>query len=269
MGYRDEVNEIRLRVSGEFLRGHGIEIGAGSFPQSVPDGVTREFFDILSHSAVAERFGTEDIPPTRQMSEFSARFPAGADFIIAHQVLEHAPDPIGQLIVWHSMLKDDGVMVLSLPYNGTCPDKERPMAPIEHLVMDYLLHRDHLSFESREHIYSFVMGWNDEGVFKGRSKKEVAELAHWSANRDFNDLHWHTFDEALGEQTVQCAALFSGRTARFQNRASPNSENKTLGDLIYLYSLEREITRCEVSERLIGLRALLANAATQLALITS
>lgn len=240
MDWREQVNDIRYRASAPFLRGRGIEIGAGAFPQRIPETVEREFFDIRGRDELREQFASDDVPAqVYRMEEFSARFPSGADFIIAHQVLEHAPDPIGQLIAWHGMLKSDGVMVISLPYAGTCGDRARAMAPIEHLLLDYLLNRDHLAFESREHVYSFVMGWNEEGVFQGRSKKEVAELAHWSANREFNDLHWHTFDERLSEEVIRCAAIFADKRVHLMLLSHPQSagELPTMGDVILIYRL--------------------------------
>lgn len=239
-----KIDCIRSIVSGPFLSGHGVEIGAGAYPQPVPDGVVRECFDVRSAEELAVLFGVskKSVPVVYPLEELRGRFPRNADFLIAHNVLEHSANPIRQLIEWHGVVKDSGVVVLSLPDRDSCPDKGRPIASLEHLVMDYVLDRTGDDFESREHIYSFMVGWNDFGAFEGKSKQEFAHMAHANANAERNDLHWHAFDRELGEKVILAAALFGNKSVSFERIAHPagNEECKTLGDIIFVYKLHEK-----------------------------
>jgi len=205
--------DIRVRICSPFIHGRGIEIGAGPHPQSLPDGATCEYFDKRDNQELDEYFADDTgesiklkVYPLEKISE---RFPNHADFLIAHNVLEHSSNPIRTLIDWHNYVKDNGTVILSIPYNECCPDKGRNPAPFEHILFDYLLDRNDLSYESKEHIYSYIMGWIDEGGFKGKDKFEVASHSHQCARSEINDLHWHVYTEDILQKMIQFSALCS------------------------------------------------------------
>lgn len=248
-----KIDYIRLSVSEPFLGGRGVEIGAGAYPQPVPSAVVRDCFDVRSREELAVLFGISinSVPAVYPLEELRDRFPQNADFLIAHNVLEHSANPIRQLIEWHEVLKDSGVVVLSLPDCESCPDKGRPIASLEHLVVDYALDRNGNEFESREHVYSFMVGWNDFGAFEGKSKQEFAQMAHANANAERNDLHWHAFDRELGEKLILAAALFGNKSVSIERIAHPAGEGecKTLGDIIFVYTLHEKSLAMEPYSR--------------------
>jgi hypothetical protein len=169
------------------------------------------------------------------------RFPDKADFLIAHHVLEHISDPIRALIEWNSYVKDGGVVIVSVPDAYYCPDRGRLIPPFEHVLLDYLLERDDDSFESREHIYSFVMGWIDDGFAKDMNKFDIAKKAHECAKAQKNDLHWHTYNDNLLRKIIVTAALFAGQSIRIEATATPYSEEKerrTTNEIIYVYRID-------------------------------
>ncbi|MGE3170980.1 MAG: class I SAM-dependent methyltransferase [Planctomycetota bacterium] len=236
------IHGVRLAVSRTWLRGQGLEIGAGPDPQPLPDGCTCRYYDLRTPDELRALFGRDaaSMHDVRPIATAAADFPAGADFVIAHNVLEHCADPIGALQGWHDLLRDDGVVVLSLPDMAHCPDRLRAVATLEHLLLDHLLQRDERAFESREHLFSFVNGWNDAGAFAGKSKDEVARMAHGCATAaEQNDCHWHAFDEALGRRLIAATARLRGRRVEFLNVAAPQraGAQKTTCDLIYVYRL--------------------------------
>src|SRR3954468_769618 len=106
---------IRRNFAADLIAGRGVEIGAGAYPQALPPGATAAQYDLRDAAELKALFGTETIP-VRPMAELRSDFPAGADFLIAHNVLEHAPDPIGQLIRWNACVRDGGVVLISLPH---------------------------------------------------------------------------------------------------------------------------------------------------------
>lgn len=162
-----ERDGARLRTSAAFLHGRGIELGAGMSPQPLPADVACELFDLREPEEIARLEGltrgdglrTEDVPRSRSIDEIARRFPDGADFVIAHNVLEHCAEPIGTVHAWSAHLRPGGVLVLSVPDVDHCPDAGRLVPDLEHLLADHLLGRDGDSFESREHAYSCAVGW--------------------------------------------------------------------------------------------------------------
>ena len=232
--------DIRFEISRQFLKGKGIEIGAGASPQRLPDGVVCEYFDKRNADELSGLFNISknDLKQVYSLGEFWKRFPDGADFLIAHQVLEHTPNPILTLVEWNNYLKDGGVVVISVPDSESLPDKDRLIPPFEHVLSDFILGRSDNSFESREHIYSFLMGWLDNGWLKAQDKYALAWAAHNSAKAKSNDLHWHALDTELFEKIIRVSAFFANRTIVIEDMARPDSiETRTKGDIVYVYRL--------------------------------
>lgn len=143
------------------------------------------------------------------MEDIAVFFPQGADFLIAHHVLEHVVDPINTLVTWFSYVKDDGLVIISISDKNHCDPKKRLLAPIEHFVLDYLLAKDEDSFESREHIYSFLLGWSDL-IHLELERRAYIQYCLNEATRSDHDLHWHALDRQVVEQIIHVAGLFSG-----------------------------------------------------------
>ena len=232
-------DRVRQRISEPFLEDVGIELGAGLYPQPLPDGVRAELFELRDPGEVARLFGTnaESVPRFSALEEIETRFPDGANFLIAHNVLEHCADPIGTLIAWSRYVRDGGILVLSVPCGEYCPDKGRLVPTIGHVVLDYLLTRDADSFESREHAYSCTAGWmNTWEDWIGIPNEEVARRAHEKAHMHGLDVHWHTFTPELFDQVLQAAARFAERPLHLVEWGTPYLEGdaQTRGDIIGL-----------------------------------
>lgn len=236
-----EIDAIRYKISRPYLKGLGIEIGPGSHPQTVDEEVTRICFDIRSRALLAEYVGNdaESVPVVYPMDDIPKMFPKGADFVIAHNVLEHSANPILELIRWHDYLRNGGVMVISMPHYSYCEDRDRVLPSYQHVLFDYLFDRDSCVFESREHIYSFMLGWSAVEASANMSKKDFVFDALENAKRDNNDLHWHALDEPLMQFIIGCSCIFSGIGISFECIASPDkaSQNVTKGDVIFIYKL--------------------------------
>lgn len=237
-----DTSEHRFVISAPFLRGHGLEIGPGASPQRLPAGVVCEYFDKRTESELAELFGIDrsGLNGVLPIDKIGERFPEGADFLIAHHVLEHCSNPIRTLLEWQSYLKNGGILVVSVPDAKRCPDSGRLVPPIEHLVEDYILDRDDDSYESREHIYSFVMGWIDDGFAKDRDKFEIARITRECAKAKKNDLHWHAFNSDLLIRTIAASARVSGNQIVVKAFASPDLDHcQTELDVICVCKVSR------------------------------
>ena len=238
--------DIRYRMAEPFLSGRGIEIGAGVNPQRLPKGVTCEYFDKRNDGELLKYFGENSKIKAYPLTHFSHHFPDLADFLIAHNVLEHCSNPISTLIEWHNFVKHGATVVISVPYHECCPDKGRNVSPFDHILLDYLLERNDDSFESREHIYSNIMGWIDDGGFKDKSKFEVARSAHQCAQAKENDLHWHVFSEDMLILTLRFSALIGGKNIIFERVSAPYKTDvveKTDCEIIVIYRVNNERTQ--------------------------
>ena len=206
-----DIYERRRLKSSAHLHGRGIEIGAGARPHALPDMCEALYFDVRTHSGLAETFGESISYHVRSVQEIPRCFPDGADFLIAHHVLEHTPDPIGTLRAWHRYVRPDGTMVVSVPNYVLCPDRDRLLPDMEHLLLDHVLGRDGDSFESREHVLSFLCSWvNDSPGLAPLSKSECCRRIVSETKRGGHDLHWHAFDREVFYATVTVSALLDG-----------------------------------------------------------
>jgi SAM-dependent methyltransferase len=233
----------RARLSAPFLCGHGLEIGAGMNPQWLPPGATCELFELRDAAEVARiqsagsgvAVPAADVPPFRRLDEIPARFPDGADFVIAHNVLEHCADPIGTLLEWCARARSGGVVVLSVPHHRYCPDAGRLVPDLEHVLADHLLARDGDTFDSREHAYSCAAGWmNSWEDWLPLDRRALAARLHAMAAMPALDVHWHAFSPALFDELLQTTSLLAPRPLALLAWADPDGEgdSRTVGDVI-------------------------------------
>jgi hypothetical protein len=234
-------DRIRSLVTAAHLKGRGIEIGAGAFPSKLPDGATAVHYDLRTREELMRLFDRLPEAPVRSLDQIRSDFPDGAPFLIAHNVLEHAADPIGTLIDWHMNVADGGVVIISLPDKNACPDKQRLEPPLSHLLLDHLLRRDQHAFESKEHIALFNLGWAQEN--QAAADESGRALARWILPQLFernSDVHWHAFTQSLAEKTVLAACALAGQSAELLAKADfTTTPEKTLGDIILVYRLRR------------------------------
>jgi|GEM_PF-5215825 len=226
---------IRANFGADLIAGQGVEIGAGAFPQMLPSGATASHYDIRDAAELRVLFGTETIP-VRPISELPSDFPSGADFLIAHNVLEHCPNPIGELIRWNACVREGGVVLLSLPHYLYCPDARRRLPPVSHLIEDYFNVTDGSDFVSRDHGASCTLGWWQDfcSYHETTSIERFSQLALDNLTGDGPDFHWHAFDSNLTIQTAVSAAMLSGTRIELMRCWRPEL-GQTFGDILIAY----------------------------------
>lgn len=176
---------IRDDIATRFLRGEGIEIGALDFPQRLPRGARVQYVDNLDeaglrrvhHSVLCE--GRPLITPdiVDDGTRLSSFPDASLDFVIANHMLEHVEDPIAALEHQLRVLKQNGILYLSLPDARESFDAPRPRTPVEHLLRD---HREGPEISRREHYEEcarYIEGHEGE-ILERRVREMESEHLH-------------------------------------------------------------------------------------------
>ena len=237
-----KIYELRNTIASPYIKGRGMEIGAGLNPMQLAGGTECIYFDKRGEKEVETLFGAPIDYKVHDISEVGQLFPKGADFLLANQVLEHSCDPIGTLIEWHSYVRDGGIIVLSLPNYQHCSDSKRLVPPFRHVLADHIFQRGEDGFESREHLYSFLLGWFElMPSLKDHDARRLAEHCLSEGRRKGpQDFHWHAFDTELAEKVITTACLIGGNGAEFLEKDDPyGGKNKTYGDIIFVYRVLR------------------------------
>jgi SAM-dependent methyltransferase len=232
----------RADLANPHLKGRGVEIGGGSTPHILERHIEVTHFDVRSREELATYFATENIDiQVHPLEDFNNIFPQGADFLIAHHVLEHTPNPIETLLNWHKMVKPDGTIVISLPNHLLCGDDKRLVPPIEHLLADYCFESDGDDFSSLEHILSFLCSWYEFSPgLQNLNAKETCDEMLSNLHRSGHDLHWHAYDHNLAFDLVNCTAALSNQEPNFlvNSKSWDDKERYDHLDMTFIYKLE-------------------------------
>jgi len=133
-----DIMTARRVIADLFIRGHGIEVGAGSRPFPIPEGATCFYGDIRDGDALKAHFKTDQVTKVDfiDAQTFAGIPPKSLDFIISAHVIEHVENPVGSLRSAMARLKPDGVYVLAVPDARYAFDRQRPLTTTDHLMAD-------------------------------------------------------------------------------------------------------------------------------------
>lgn len=227
--------ERRWQKTQNHIKGRGLEIGAGASPQKIPVGTEALYFDKRTRAELSKHLGESIGYEVHPFDDIPRFFPDSADFLIAHHVLEHTPDPIGTLREWHRLVRSGGTFVISVPYFALCPDRDRLIPDFEHLLLDHFLDRDGDSFESREHVLSFLCSWVDDSPgLANLTKSECCRRIVSETKRGGHDFHWHAFDHELFRDIVFAAALLDDCVPDFYESITRDEQ---VLDILCVYKL--------------------------------
>ncbi len=186
-----------------YLKGQGIEIGAGSDPFPLPARVKVQYVDCITPDELFKiypgyhgiRFVTVDIVASAHQLPCSD---SSLDFIINAHVIEHLTDPLGAVAEWHRVLRPEGILYSVIPDKTYTYDKPRPCTPLEHVILDY---ETPDSQRDQEHIHEYVR-LVEKATAAGQVESRVAQLL--SSHDPM--LHYHVWDYSLTKQLFRYAA---------------------------------------------------------------
>ena len=205
----------RKELGEKYLRGSGIEIGAGLI--IIDYGHVDELLVVDKRDAAGFEafFGQPSPVPLHTPADAAAKFPRGCGFVVAHQVLEHCVNPIRTLRdEWIPLLADGAILFLGLPSSVNVDERERPVTPIEHILDDFYLDRDEYDYESIQHTYSFILQWaavHPRSLWYAEGDAEsFAKNVMIESRRREPDLHWHTYTLATATALIEVAFYAAG-----------------------------------------------------------
>ncbi len=207
----------RQMIGDRLISGVGYEIGPGTLPSQYAGIVSVTYLDKRNRAELESYFKVSVPYDVRDINDGTALPPS--DFVIAHHVVEHAPDTIGTIAHWASLIRDGGMMFLSLPASDHPCERQRPPTPFEHILHDHLFKRGEDSFDSKQHIPHFINQWTAMSLdsfwyAKGDISQYVATSLS-EVQRSGHDLHWHTYTLDVMRDTITAGFWFAGHGVDF------------------------------------------------------
>jgi predicted SAM-dependent methyltransferase len=133
----------RESIACMYIKGRGIEIGALHSPLQLPKSVKAKYIDRMSTFELKKQYpelkskeflNVDIIDDGEHLSKIKD---STQDFVIANHFLEHCQNPIGAIGNMLRVLKNGGVLYLSIPDKRYSFDADRPQTSIDHILRDY------------------------------------------------------------------------------------------------------------------------------------
>jgi predicted SAM-dependent methyltransferase len=153
--WKEAVLGGRDALAADYLKGAGIEIGALHSPVTPPEGTRVVYVDKYSTDFLRSQYPELSWHKLveveiRDDGESLTKFrDESQDFVIANHFIEHCQDPIGTIGNMVRVLREDGILYITLPDKRYTFDCDRPITPLEHILSDY---RDGPGGSRRQHL---------------------------------------------------------------------------------------------------------------------
>ncbi len=182
----------RKALASAYLRGQGIEIGALHNPLKVPRSTKVQYIDRMSveelrkHYPELKSFKLVKIDIIDDGETLETIENTSQDFVIANHFLEHCEDPIKAIINFFRVLREGGILYLSIPDKRYTFDKKRVVTSFDHLIRD---HEESPSVSRMEHLEDWVInveGQKTETTIQDRIQ-ELDEMKY--------SIHYHNWTQ--------------------------------------------------------------------------
>jgi len=197
------------------LAGDGVEIGAQYVPTKVDPAKARvEYVDAVTNEHLASRYdlGSKPLVPLAHIVEGVELTPyadAAKDFLIAHHVLEHIDDPVGAVVEWLRVLKDGGILFISVPnFRSNWFDFRRTPPDRAHFALD---HADPAGRPARNFQHYCDMA-QSMWQWPAGDPRIAAQAQAWTDAEDRH--HYHVWDETALRAVLELASEAAGHPLR-------------------------------------------------------
>jgi SAM-dependent methyltransferase len=129
----------RRTLARVFIRGAGIEVGAGTRPWPLPEGVKCFYGDVRDEKALEQYFerAGSHLDGNLDAQTFFGIEDNSVDFVLSAQVIEHLLDPLGAIGNALRIIKPGGIFMFALPDMRYIFDAPRPVTSWTHLLEDF------------------------------------------------------------------------------------------------------------------------------------
>jgi len=189
----------RRALAYQFLRGHGLEIGALHNPMPVAAGVRVQYIDRKPEAGLREEYrrhaDTHRVPVdvVDDAEILSAIADGSQDFVIASHVIEHMESPLQALTNWLRVLRAGGILYLAVPNRMHTFDRNRPVTGFAHVLDDL---RNGPQVSRAEHYREWLQ------FVGGLGEEQIRErLPH--VLRQGRSIHFHVWDPAAFLELLQ------------------------------------------------------------------
>jgi SAM-dependent methyltransferase len=190
----------RHLISQQYIRGHGIEIGAFHNPFPIVNPETKiTYIDKLTKAELIEQYpeikNHAAIPETDFVENGETLYSipdAQYDFLISSHQLEHCEIPLAAIEHQLRVVKKGGYLFYAVPDKRFTFDKDRPVTSLEHLKYEYQLlklnQKEDLNADLLDHYVEYLLN-----VDKIEPLEIRTEIAKERISKGF-DVHYHCWD---------------------------------------------------------------------------
>jgi SAM-dependent methyltransferase len=182
----------RIVLSGNYITGQGIEIGAMNIPLLVKRGVKVRYLDRVSKEESAKIFpeiaGELVDVDIIGNGETLDRIPSSSnDFVIGNHFIEHTQNPIFTIKNMLRILRTNGIAFIALPDKRYTFDQNREITSFEHLMKDY---EQGPEWSESGHYFDFVKN-TEHGI--GKTNEQIESVIKELKSKNFS-IHFHVWD---------------------------------------------------------------------------
>ena len=182
----------RESVASIHIRGRGIEIGALHNPLSIPELARVKYVDRMSKTDLRKEYpelSSKDLVNVNIIDDgeqLSTIKDSTLDFVIANQFIEHCQNPIGAIGNMLRVLKNKGILYLSMPDKRYSFDNNRQITSLAHLLRDY---KEGPGCSKREHFEEWSRHF-DKIKDDGEVERRVLHLMNATPS-----IHYHVWTQ--------------------------------------------------------------------------
>lgn len=179
-------------VASMYIKGSGIEIGALHNPLRITSSAKVKYVDRMTITELRKQYpelDTQelvDIDIIDDGEQLTKIIDSTQDFVIANHFLEHCQNPIGAIRNMLRVLKQGGILYLSIPDKRYSFDTDRPITSIDHLLKDYY---EDPEWSKRQHLEEWV-----KHIDKIKDDAEAEQRILHLMNLDYS-IHYHAWTQ--------------------------------------------------------------------------
>jgi SAM-dependent methyltransferase len=201
----EEIEIVRRTLADVFIRGNGIEVGAGSRPFPIPAHASCFYGDVRNHTELAKYFSTELVTVSGRIDAqtLDGIQPESLDFIISAHVIEHLYDPMRAIKEAIRRLRMGGVLLIAVPEMTRTWDRRRPVTTLRHVLDD---ERDGGESTRLQAYIEHATYVHPEMTGEDLPPADIERMANATMAKGM-DLHVHAWTEEEFFQVIQHVAV--------------------------------------------------------------